>query len=159
HHRSLTFLCAGEDPGVVCLIIEAWNLWLLGYPEQARSSADKALSLAQELASPFELALALTLATVLHRWRGDRQLARERAEAAVSLSTEQEFAVWRAFSTGLRGSLLAAEGQQKDGVAQIRQGLAAYWDIEAELYRPYFLALLAEAYGRGGQAEDGLRIL
>ena len=29
----------------------------------------------------------------------------------------------------------------------------------AELCRPYFLALLAEAYGKAGQAEEGLRVL
>ena len=29
----------------------------------------------------------------------------------------------------------------------------------AELCRPFFLALLAEAYGKGGQAEEGLNLL
>ena len=41
----------------------------------------------------------------------------------------------------------------------MRQGLAAYRATGAELGRPYFLALLAEAYGKVGQAEEGLTVL
>ena len=41
----------------------------------------------------------------------------------------------------------------------MRQGLAAWRATGAELWRPYFLALLAEAYGKVGQAEEGLSVL
>jgi len=41
-------------------------------------------------------------------------------------------------------------------MVQIRQGLNAYQRTGAALTLPYFLALLAEAYGRGGQPENGL---
>ena len=41
----------------------------------------------------------------------------------------------------------------------MHQGLAAYRATGAELTRPYFLALLAEAYGKVGQAEEGLTVL
>jgi predicted ATPase len=39
------------------------------------------------------------------------------------------------------------------------QGLAAYRATGAELLRPYFLTLLAEVYGKGGQTEEGLTVL
>src|SRR5262245_48554344 len=42
---------------------------------------------------------------------------------------------------------------------QIRQGLDASRATGAELPRPFYLALLAEAYGREGQPEEGLRVL
>jgi predicted ATPase len=41
----------------------------------------------------------------------------------------------------------------------MRRGLAAYRVTGAELWSPYFLALLAEAHGKGGQADEGLRVL
>ena len=41
----------------------------------------------------------------------------------------------------------------------MRQGLTAYRATGAEVWQPYFLALLAEAYGERGQAEEGLRVL
>ena len=41
----------------------------------------------------------------------------------------------------------------------MRQGLAAWRATGAELDVPYFLAVLAEAYGKGGQVEEGLALL
>ncbi len=61
--------------------------------------------------------------------------------------------------TGLRGWALAEQGQGEEGIVQIRQGLSAWQATGAELARPYILALLAEAYGKGGQAEEGLSVL
>jgi predicted ATPase len=46
-----------------------------------------------------------------------------------------------------------------DGVAQMRQGLAAYRAAGTERQRPYYLALLAEAYGSIGQPAEGLSLL
>jgi predicted ATPase len=54
---------------------------------------------------------------------------------------------------------LAEQGQGKDGIAQMQQGLAAYWETGAKLTGPYFLTLLAEAYGKGGQVEEGLSVV
>ena len=82
---------------------------------------------------------------------GQRQL--------IALSTEQGFPFWLAWGTILRGWALAEQGQGEEGIAQMRQGLAAYRATGAELCRPYFLALLAEAYGKVGQAEEGLTVL
>jgi predicted ATPase len=59
----------------------------------------------------------------------------------------------------LWGGALAEQGQGEEGIAQIRQGLAAYQATGAKLTGPYYLALLAEAYGRVAQAEEGLTAL
>jgi predicted ATPase len=57
------------------------------------------------------------------------------------------------------GWALAEQDQRDEGIAQICQGLAAYQTTGAELWQPYFLALLAEAYGKVGQTEKGLSVL
>ncbi len=44
-------------------------------------------------------------------------------------------------------------------MAGIRQGMSAYRGTGTEAFRPYFLTLQAEAYGKIGQAEDGLAAL
>jgi len=51
------------------------------------------------------------------------------------------------------------EQRLEEGVVQIRQGLAAWQALGAATGRPYWLALLAEAYGRLGQIEDGLAVV
>jgi predicted ATPase len=77
----------------------------------------------------------------------------------MALSAEQGFAQNLSQAAILRGWALAEQGQGEEGIAQIRQGLAAYRATGAELLRPYYLALLAEAYVTGGQVEEGLKIL
>ena len=77
----------------------------------------------------------------------------------MALASEQGFAFWVALGTILRGWALAEQGQGEKGIAQIRQGLAAYLATGQEVLRPYNLALLAAAYGKVGQAEEGLSAL
>jgi predicted ATPase len=57
------------------------------------------------------------------------------------------------------GWTLVEQGQGEAGMAQMRQGLAAYRATGANVKVPYFLALLAEAYRTMGQAEEGLGVL
>jgi predicted ATPase len=157
-HRALAFLY-GDDPGVNCLSYAACALWSLGYPEQALKRSQEALTLAQELSHPFSLAFALSWATMLHQYRREWQATQERAEAAITLSTDQGIPYFLAQATILRGWTLAEQGQGEEGIAQIRQGMDAWRATGAELRRPYYLALLAETYGKVGQAEEGLTAL
>lgn len=155
-HRSSAFLY-GQDPGLACLSYAAWTLWLLGYPEQARQRRHEALALMQELSHPFRLAYLLTLAAMLHYCLREEHALQERAETVIALCTEYRFPLWGAAGTILQGWVLAAQGQQEVGIAQMCQGLAAWHVVGAEAGRPCWLALLAEAYGKAGQAEEGLR--
>jgi predicted ATPase len=157
-HRSHAFVY-GQDPCVACQGYAAMPIWALGYPDQARQSTNEALTLAQELTHPFSLAFALTVAAVAHQFRREVQAVQERAEALMTLSTEQGFPYWLAYGTILRGWALTAQGEGAEGIAQMCQGLVAYRATGAEIHRPYFLGLLAEAYGKVGQPEEGLTVL
>jgi TOMM system kinase/cyclase fusion protein len=157
-HRSHAFLY-GYDSGVHCLSFGAWALWYLGYPDQALRRIHAALTLAQELSHPFSLAFALAFAAWLHQLRREGQAVQEPAAAVIALSTDQGFLFWVAWGTILQGWALAEQGQSAEGMAQMCQGIAAWRATGAELQRPYYLALLAEAYGKAGQADEGLRVL
>jgi predicted ATPase len=74
----------------------------------------------------------------------------------IALSSEQGFLFRVAWGTLLCGWALTEQGYGKQGLAQMRQGLAFWQATGAELVRPYCLALLAEAYGKVGEAEQGL---
>ena len=86
-------------------------------------------------------------------------MTQERAEAAITLSTDQGFSPWLARGTTYRGWALAEQGQGEEGIAQIRQGLAVTRAIGQELGGTHLLAMLAEAYGKVKQVEDGLAVL
>ncbi len=152
-HRSLAFLY-GTDPRVICLFYVAWVLWYLGYPDQALKKIQEVF---QELSHSHSLAVALNGAAFFHQLRRERQAAQERAEAAIALSTEQGFTLNLAMGTILQGWALAGQGEER--ILQMRQGMAAYRATGAEVARPWFLALLAEAYGERGQVEEGFTLL
>ena len=134
-------------------------MWHLGYPDQALERSQKAVALAIELSHPFSLAYALGGAAYFHALRREGQIARERAEAAMTLATEQGFQYWLAFGMVARGWALTLQGQLEEGIMQMQQGLAAYRATGAKLARPADLAPLAEAYGKVGQGEEGLAVL
>ncbi|HJY79885.1 MAG TPA: adenylate/guanylate cyclase domain-containing protein [Candidatus Binatia bacterium] len=147
------------NPGVVALSCAALALWHLGYPDQALKRSQEALTLAQELSHPFSLVYALGYAARFHQLRQEGQAVKERIEAALTLATEQGFPSLIVFVTSLKGWVLAEQGRVEEGITQMRQSIAARQAARAGLDRPYSLALLAEAYGKGGQAEEGLTAL
>jgi predicted ATPase len=156
--RALIFH-AGEDGKVTCLAYVARVLWPLGYPGQALTRSREMLTYAQALSHTYSLTRALYYAGGLHRWRREWSTAQERAEAALAITTEHGFGQSIDVLTLNRGEALAAQGQGEAGIAQMHQGLAAMRDAGQRLGLSGFLAQLAEAYGKSGQAEEGLRLL
>src|SRR5262249_24647432 len=144
-HRTHAALYSGHDPGVCCRMQAAQCLWLLGYPDQAVARMQAAWALAQHPAHPMSLTVALSSAAMLYHLRREAPLAQAQAEAAMTIATDQGFPEHFARATPLRGWALAASGQREEGIAQIHQGLAAYQLMGTMAFRPYYLALLAEA--------------
>jgi len=157
HHAHAVLF--GWDLGVFGRAQVPHALWSLGYPDQALAMSREALTLAQELSHPFSLAVALDYAAMLHQFRREPQAVHERAEAAIALYTEQGFAYYLAWGTTMQGWARVAQDRDKEGIAQIRRGLAALRATGAALRLPYYLALLTEACGQTGQAAEGLTLL
>ena len=76
----------------------------------------------------------------------------------MTLSTEQGFAFWLAVGLSFGAGRWLNRGKEKKALHRCAR-LAAYRATGAELSRPYFLALLAEMYGKAGQTEEGLTVL
>jgi predicted ATPase len=157
-HRALAVRYVA-DLGVASNGHLARELWCLGFPAQALQHSQAARTLAQEVAHPLSLVHALCFAAIVHQWRREVLAAHEQAAAAMTLATEQGFAQWVERGTVLHGWALAMQGQGEAGLAAMRQGLTAELATGATLYQPYFLGLLAEAYGAGGHPDEGLHAL
>jgi len=149
----------GHDPGVAGCIYAAMTLWLLGYPDQALAHIHDALTLAHALSHPYSLAWARRWAACVYQFHRDVQAVHEQADAAVALSTEQGLPLWTAVGTILRGWALAMQGQGEEGMAQARQGIAAWRATGAALHVPYYCTVLAEVSDHLGYPEDGLQAL
>ncbi|WOH47519.1 adenylate/guanylate cyclase domain-containing protein [Bradyrhizobium sp. sBnM-33] len=157
-HRSLAFLYV-QDPRVAALSSLSWTLLALGYPEQALARSREALEAANDLTHLNTLAYALLFACLFEQYRRAGREARDRAEALVKLSTEQDFPHFLAAATVIRGWALTESGELETGLAQLRQGLPAWRATGASVYEPHFLGLQAEALGRSGAVEEGLDLI
>ena len=137
----------------------AWSCGILGYPDQAVQRSQEALTLAHALAHPFSLASALLLSArplLLAAGSGRRPRRRPRP---LALATEHGFARFVALgSVSVRAGRWPHRARAAEGIAQMRQGLAALRATGAALALASFLAA-AEAYGPLGQVEEGLHLL
>jgi predicted ATPase len=131
------------------------TLWQLGYPDQALKRGNEALALARGL-SHLSLAFAEFFVGVLRQLRRETGVAQENAESMIALCAEHGFTQFLAYATVLRGWVIAEQGRNEEGIAQIQEGLAASRATGAELTRPYFLCLLAKACMETGRLDDGL---
>ena len=83
----------------------------------------------------------------------------QRAEKVIALSTEHGFPMFQLLAMMVRGWCLASLGQPEVGIAQLQQGVSFWRSSGAEVGVPFMLTLLAEAYGKAGQPEEGLKQL
>ncbi len=81
------------------------------------------------------------------------------AEATLALSAEQNIVFHVPAATVLRGWTLSKQGQREDGMDQMHQGLTAIQANGSTVFRPLFLALLADIYGKAGQVDKGLSLI
>jgi class 3 adenylate cyclase/predicted ATPase len=157
--RSAPVFHLGSDPGVGCRTTAAVTLWYLGYPEQALARVHEALALAHELSHPFSLAWAWYWAALVAQLRRDVPAVYAHAEAAVALASAQGFPLVVAQGTIVRGWALALQGQGEEGLAQVRQGMAAWRATGAVMAGPRLCVMRAEIAHHGGHTADGLHAL
>ena len=142
----------GKNAGVACHAWAAQALCLLGDADAGVQRIEEALALAERLEHRYSVASARSQAAFVHQYRQEPEQALHWAEATIALSAEQGFRYRVATGTIVRGWALARLGRHRDGIVELRRGLAVYRETGAQMERPYFLALLAEALGEARPA-------
>lgn len=100
--------------------------------------------------------MGLMLTAALEQMLGRPRPAQEHAEAGLALARTHGFPWWVAAATVLRGWAVAAQGQQAEGIALMREGLAAQ---HGHIATAYFVSLLGSVLLRAGLADDGLALI
>lgn len=150
----------GQDVGVICLGYEALTLWELGYPQQARTKCEEALTLAAKLSHPYSQAVSLIFAAWLCQVSGERPDEIEaRGRAAIQLSSDCGFPEQLGHAKELRGWALLRQGALEDGLSEMREGFAMVEATGSAFAKPNFLAVLAEAQATRGRFREGLETL
>ena len=156
--RSLAFRF-GFNCASNCHFFLGRVLWHLGYPNQALTSAEQAVVIAETVSHPVSRAGALSWLAALHQLRGEVGQAREVAETDLALTTEEIIPFFRSHAVIFRGWGLFKQGQSEEGLVQLREGLIAYRATGANLECSHWLGLLAEVYRDTGQPGEGLRVI
>ena len=157
-HHALMRLYA-SDTRMLCLGLTANILLWQGYLDQALVRSQRSLAVAHERSHSFTLAHALFLSCWFHQVRGDWRIVREHSARNMSLTEEHGFAHWHAHATAHHGWALAAGGSTAEGVAQMRDGLAAIRAAGMQLQMPYWLGLLAGTYTSTSRPTKALELL
>jgi adenylate cyclase len=95
----------------------------------------------------------------IHQLRREVQEARVRADSAIAITTEQGFPLLFGYATIFQGWTMVEQKDCAEGITHIRQGLRRYRSTGQENYTTYFLAILAEAYGKHGQVDHAMHTL
>ncbi len=147
------------DPAVLGLSTLGPVLSLLGYADQALVQNQKGLALARELSQQYSIVYASTLMARTWLLRREREAVRAQIDELITLCDEYGFLSYLALSRIVQGWLLAEEEGQEEGLEQMCQQMIAWRATGAESARPYYLALLAETYGKAGAPSEGLAVL
>jgi hypothetical protein len=112
-----------HGPAVSCLCYEALSEWHIGEITSCDATMAEAIALAKELNNASALAVALFHAGFLwHLERNPTEVERLASEL-IELCLRQNFAIWLAGGTVLRGWARSASGDPAEGIARIEQGI------------------------------------
>jgi len=139
-----------QDPGVICRCRLAFDLWCLGYVDQAQRAQNTGLAQAQALGHPFSLAYALTWDAMLHGVIGNLNSVLKSADAVIALSEQHHLGLWSSWATVLRGWALT-EREPQQGVAEIRRGDEQMRAKGSVFLQPFVSFLLAKQLVKVGQ--------
>ncbi|MGE5145377.1 MAG: adenylate/guanylate cyclase domain-containing protein, partial [Candidatus Eiseniibacteriota bacterium] len=86
------------NPEAAALLLLSWDLWFLGFADQALSRVTEGLALARDLAQPYNIAFGHYMCSVVHLLRGEPARALARAEKSLEISEEQRFSLYALLS-------------------------------------------------------------
>jgi predicted ATPase/class 3 adenylate cyclase len=155
--RTVERFEAGNDPGVVCLVVEGMLLWMNGFLDRAREKAAASVRLAERLRHPQSIAYAHFHTGLIHIWLREAERAVGHAEVVITIADAHEFPVWTAAASCLQGAAIAGTGSADDGLARFEAAIAQYRALKTPpVFWPSLLHLHASVLGQAGRPGDGI---
>ena len=133
--------------------------WILGHVQEARDRIALAMGYARDHNSPFVLASGRSLEGYWYRWLREPQRAADVTAESVAISDEHGFSDYKAWPRIILGWARAQLGNPREGVALIRDGLAALAESGVRTDITNGLTILAEAQALNGAIDDALLTL
>jgi predicted ATPase len=149
------------DPAMAALAIESLALWCLGYPERASERGLAALSMAQTVAHPFSLCIALKFEAWLRIMRREPELMAARTKALLAIAREQRIAYDCATGSMLEiwHDARVTDQCADDRIEAFRSALAESRRMRSRAVLGLHHALFAECLEKGGYTDEALTAL
>ncbi len=141
--ESSLSLSYAVDPRIAAKLMLAWDLWMLGYPQEARDNVLQALGQTAERADPYTIAFAHYVTSAVQLLRGEFQDSLVHADRSLATSTEHRINLYALYSRFGRGCALAKLGQQEQAVIEIREGIEEAHRSNLGYMRGFMLGWLA----------------
>jgi class 3 adenylate cyclase/predicted ATPase len=154
HH--LTYTYSGHDPGMCARAFGSLSLGQLGYPERALVRCREGLALAEVLAHPFTVGIALWALGILHQLRREPDTMRQVGERMIHHGRENGLRMILPFGKVFRGDAMTQHGDFGEGIAQMREGISELRSMGTLFSLVSLFAGLADACARCGNVDEGL---
>ncbi len=148
----------GAPPLAVAFMHRAITQWFLGDSDRARAFSRKGLGLAEQSDNPLALVEALCSLAYVELLCRNTERALDAADRGVGLGEEKGLVFFLPVLRVFRGAAVAQQGGVADGVLQMQESLK---DMRASSAVALCIALplIADAYGRSGNCDAGLRYI
>ena len=133
----------------------SWNARLLGRFDVARERITRMMTLANA-SNPYEAAFSWMFDALYRLGLREYEQAEASATRALELAEKHQIPQPAAYTRFALGQARAQLGRTAEGIALIRQGLAAMLEVGMTLTVPYVIAELAVAQERDGSIADAL---
>jgi hypothetical protein len=135
-------------------------LWLQGFPDQAISTAENAVSEAKAGNDMLTVCQVLVHAACpISILTGDLQRLESFVAMLFDYSARNALGFWRVWGRCFKGVQMIKCGQREEGLNQLRGGLEELREIQYGVYYIVFLCQYAETLGQGGQPDQGLGVI
>jgi predicted ATPase len=144
------------DQKVSARMILARILWLQGFPEQARRTAQEAVEDARAVDHALSLCNALEMPYLVAIWSGDLVAAEHAVTALLEHSTRHALAAAHRQARCFKGALLIERGEAEDGLELLRTAVEEIRETGFVPYYPVTLGTLARGLAGVGEVAQAL---
>jgi class 3 adenylate cyclase/tetratricopeptide (TPR) repeat protein len=144
----------GQHVGAASLCWRSIACWLLGYPDTARTDAERALAIAREERHLATSIYVLNFSLWSHLHFGDYSTAGLLADEYVPLQNQLGSSFWTGWGMMQRGCLMTLTGKAPEAAQTISAGVELMRSTQTTMWMPLFLSHLALAQAELGQLDD-----
>jgi class 3 adenylate cyclase/tetratricopeptide (TPR) repeat protein len=154
-HRDLA-LRFGHDPRAAAANYEIWNLWYLGFPDQAAHKIVENMAWAREVNHANTTGIVFCYGACLPNiWLRNYATVESLAQETIAHAESFSLGLWHAWAQIYLGWALSMQAKAS-GIEEIEAGLKAASEIGARRLEPLHLSMAAEAYSRAGRHDSAI---